>query len=195
MTIQEKYDLARPYIEHGDVLFFRGKSFLAKGIQWADNAYYNHVGMIKQDSDRLLILDAWTKGIGQVALSDRINDYDGGDFCILKFNLPYKVRDRGIKWCTNQIGYNRGYDHFTILRQLLALKAGIDIKLIGNPNKYICSEFFQEYTKQLGLKNYESSGLITPQDGIRYMDINISMLIFNSEDMNLYPKPSFRNNK
>lgn len=192
MTIQEKYELARPYIEHGDVVFYRGIGTLAKTIQWADNGYYNHVGIVKQDSNRLLTIDAWYKGITEVPLSDRINDYDGGDFCILKFHLPYNKRKQGVDWCTDQLGKNKGYDRLTLVRHLLALKAGIDVKWIGKPDKFVCSEFFQSYTVALGLSTYKASDLLTPHDGIRSINVENSMLIFNEVDLSKYNKPKFK---
>src|ERR1051326_7184060 len=81
MTIQEKYEMARPTLKNGDIVLFRGKYLLAKLIQFFDSAYYNHAGIVLKVEERFLILDSCRTGVKPDFLSERMNQY--ADFCIL----------------------------------------------------------------------------------------------------------------
>ena len=80
----EKYNKLRSEIKNGDLLLYRGTSFLAKGIQYFDKAYYNHIGVVwmPEDLDRILTLDMWSDGLTCIPVSRRMAGYK--DFCILR---------------------------------------------------------------------------------------------------------------
>lgn len=54
-----KYAEARPHIQSGDLLFWRGTGFVAALVRWATRRPWAHVAMAWRDGDQILILDAY----------------------------------------------------------------------------------------------------------------------------------------
>jgi hypothetical protein len=173
-----KYVENRDVFKTGDLVLYRGTSFLAKGIQYFDNAYYNHIGVVvKVDEwDRVLTLDMWSQGLWFGPLSRRMAGYK--DFCILRPCAMHGKVDEAIKsilqsWDGREIKY----DTSLILRVAIIKKTGIDLTGLGAKSNFICSEFAQFYTHLLGLDVYDNINLITPQDFLRYKDENFTTLL------------------
>lgn len=187
----EKYNKLRDEIKNGDMLLYRGSSFLAKGIQYFDKAYYNHIGVVwrPENMDRVLTLDMWSNGLNCLPVSRRMDGYK--DFCILR---P-KVSDDKIKASISIAmekwdGADIKYDNQLILRVAMIKKTGIDITGLGKKDKFICSEFIQYYCDLLGLKTYSNLNLITPEDFRRFIDDNFELLYDEapSPDISFYKK-------
>ena len=53
-----KYKAYRLFIKNGDIILFRGSDLIDKAIQFADKAYFNHIGIVWKVGDRYLICDA-----------------------------------------------------------------------------------------------------------------------------------------
>lgn len=180
-TPPAKYVENRNIFKTGDLVLYRGSSFLAKNIQYFDNAYYNHIGIVvKVDEwDRVLTLDMWSQGIVLVPLSRRMAGYK--DFCILR---PYakngKIEESIKTILQSWDGREIKYDNLLLLRVALIKKTGIDLTGLGEKSKFICSELAQYYTHLLGLDVYDDINLITPQDFLRYKDTNFDVLLDDS---------------
>lgn len=175
----EKYSQVRDQIKTGDIILYRGSSFLAKAIRFFDNCYYNHVGIayVHEESGRVLTLDMWTGGLDFVPLSRRMEGYQ--DFCILRPKKSMPCLKGAIYDCLKTWdGRNIEYDHFLLLRIAIWKKTGINLTCLGSSKKYVCSEFVrEEYTNLLNYKMYEKIKLITPEDFFRYNDGGLEVLL------------------
>lgn len=67
-----KYDIARPLFRNGDIVFFHGRGWMRKLVQWCTKGRYHHVGIAfwcnVGDIDRLLIAEAQPDGYRLVNL-------------------------------------------------------------------------------------------------------------------------------
>lgn len=187
----KKYNNLRDEIQSGDLILYRGTSFLAKCIQFFDKAYYNHIGIAwrPEDSNRVLTLDMWSDGLDCVPLSRRMDSYS--DFCILR---PKVSSDR-IKEAIHVIledwdGRDIKYDNMLLLRVAMIKSTRMDITGLGKKDKYICSEFTQKYCHYLGLKTYSNLNIITPEDFRRFIDDNFELISDDSSapDMSFYQR-------
>lgn len=189
----EKYKTLRNKIKNGDLVLYKGTSFLAKAIMYFDKAAYNHIGVVwkPEDCDRLLTLDMWQDGLTCLPLSRRMAGYK--DFCILR---P-KVSDDRIKSSIALAleewdGRDIKYDNQLIIRVAMIKKFKLDLTGLGKKDKFICSEFAQHYCDFLGLKTYSDINLITPEDFRRFIDENFELLYDEAPapDMSYYEKDS-----
>ena len=188
----EKYNILGDEIKNGDLLLYRGTSLLAKGIQYFDKAYYNHIGVVwrPEDIDRVLTLDMWEDGLTCIPVSRRMDGYK--DFCILRPKVSEEKTKAALsiaieKWDGKEIKY----DSQLIIRVALIKKTGIDLTGLGKKDKFICSEFVQYYCDLLGVKTYSNINLITPEDFRRFIDDNFELIYDDA------PKPdnSFKDKK
>lgn len=173
----EKYLLLRDEIKNGDLILYRGTSFLAKSIQYFDKAYYNHIGVAwrPEGCDRVLTLDMWSGGLDCIPLSRRMNGY--GDFCILRPKVKQEIKNAAVGVVLEDWdGRDIKYDNTLLLRIAIIKKTGIDISGLGKKDKYICSEFAQRYCDLIGLRTYASLNLISPEDFRRFIDENFELL-------------------
>lgn len=178
MTTQEKYAIYRKVAKDGDILLFRGNSIPAKGIQYFDNAYYNHSAIVYWNRGRLEILDAWYGGIVKVPASKRIRDYENGDFCVIRLQANVVDISKGIDVLNNRWQAEVKYHYAMLFRIALIKKTGIDITGISKRNRVICSFATREYTDAVGINCYKNLHLITPEDFKRYMDPSEARLLF-----------------
>ena len=87
-----KYDTLRSKLMTGDLVLFSGKGGLSTGIKWFTSSRWSHLGMVVRplDFDVVLLWEASPitdikdiesgkvhKGVRLVALSERIQSYDG----------------------------------------------------------------------------------------------------------------------
>ena len=169
-------------LKEGDSLAWRGTGLLAKGIQWADNAYYNHVdGTVYKcnKSHQWRVIRSWYGGVEDVPLVRALADYDkgkGADICIIRPIVSAEQTKQRIKWLKEQVGNNRGYDHKLLLLHLLYLKGNKFLSKFGiklsekflykfdNENRYVCSELFQWSMIEIGDESFRSEALVTPND-------------------------------
>ena len=187
MTIQEKYLAARPQISNGDIVLFRGTDFIAKSIQYFDNAYYNHCGVVFNKGDRLFVLAAVAQGVHPDFLSLQINTFE--DFAIIKPNKDFFHSgqvDLSVDCALSKAEAGIKYDFDLILRIAFERKAGIDIKNLGeSETRDICSMFAgQRYATQcLAASSYVSElnkgGFLTPEDLVRFIQPQEFTLLFD----------------
>lgn len=179
MSIQDKYTQSRPFIKNGQLILFRGTGLLAKAIQYFDEAYYNHIGIVWEANGRLFILDSNAAGVHPDFLSDRINEY--ADFCLIE--LTKTPEDISAK--LNQI-MDKGqagikYNFGRLFQIAIYKKLGWDIKrLDGGGKRDICSQFAQQYTNLFPIACYAKDNLITPQGFIRATDRNEAVILVDT---------------
>lgn len=182
MGIKGKLDLWRPHINNGDIILTRGKKWLARAIQWADKAYFNHALLVNEVGNRLLSIEANAKGVDPTWLTSEILKCE--DFCIVRPQAYQKEIDKAVEIVMDKAEQGIEYDKEMILRILIYRKLGINIAKLGKHNQDICSDFTAiTYGKLLGLTCYEDQytkeGFITPQDIIRFADPQQIMILAN----------------
>lgn len=180
-TATAKYAECRPHIKNGDMILYRGTSILARGIQYVDKAYYNHIGVVwePEKTDRKLTVDMWSDGVHCCPLSRRMAGYM--DFCVMRPNVSPDKIDLALRTILNEWdGRDIKYDSLLVLRVALIKKTGIDITGLGDRKKFICSELVQFYVDLLDIGTFSKIELITPQDFIRNSDDNFSFFFDES---------------
>jgi hypothetical protein len=177
----QKYLDHRSEIKNGDIILYKGSSFMSKAIQYFDKAYYNHIGVawIPENSGRILTLDMWSAGLDCIPLSRRMSGYD--DFCIMRPKVSTLASIEAIKtslgmWDGREIKYDFGM----LLRVVFSKKFGIDIRS-SKKNRFICSEFAQYYVHLLDIHTYDDIDMITPQDFMRGKDSNFEVFLDDSK--------------
>lgn len=177
MKCQEYYNI-RNQIKEGDVILYRGNSLLSKLIQYFDDAYYNHSGIVKKIGDRLFTIDMWDKGIEFVPLSRRIKNYK--EFCIVRAkDISSETLTNAVDSLFEKIERDTKYDYFLLLRIAFYKKTGIDLVNFGKKSRFICSELCQYFFDKLKIDVYKNINLITPQDFIKHKDINKTEILFD----------------
>lgn len=161
-------------LQPGDILLFRGKSLLSKTIQYFDDAYYNHIGIVDKYRNDWIIIDSNARGVKLDWLSDRIEDYP--KICVLRPVRPQHEMLWALEGVTYKASKGIKYDFTLLLRIAISRKFNIEIAKLGKEDRDICSEFVRRYTSVLGIKSYDNGTWITPQDFLRKLntkDINI----------------------
>jgi hypothetical protein len=170
-NILDKYKRLRPQIKDGDIILFHGTGIIANIIQWCDNSYYNHVGVVFEKLGTLYIMDANANGVQCDRLSWRINKYrKGGDFTIVrplnsKLEIEYELKNllvRSENWIK--------YDFFNGFKELLNSKFNLSLLINFNDKREICTDFLSQYQSNLGLlnDNFKKVRISFPQDTLRY---------------------------
>lgn len=185
--VQRKYKRLRPCIESGDIILVRGKSWLPRVIEWADNAYYSHALVVFKVGGRLFAIQSMAAGVCPAFLSTEISA--NVDFCILKLELPQDVVDRALNVAFNKAENGIPYNFIELPKILLKEKLGITIKNIqGNKRENICSVFagytFAAQVVSCYLEAYKKRGYLTPQDLIRYAIPSQIKIIANNPNTN-----------
>ena len=177
----QKYIDHRSEIKNGDLILYKGSSFMSKAIQYFDKAYYNHIGVvwIPEKSGRLLTLDMWSGGLDCIPLSRRMSGYD--DFCIMRPKASQLLTNETVKTVLGMWdGRDVKYDFGMLLRVVFSKKLGMDVTGLSKRTRFICSEFAQYYVHLLDISTYDNIDMITPQDFIRFIDENFELLLNDS---------------
>jgi len=76
-------ELNQHYLQHrhemrdGDVLMFKGQSWLSKIIKWRTQSAYSHAGIVVWWNDRLMVLEAIGQGVLARPISYNLHHYTG----------------------------------------------------------------------------------------------------------------------
>lgn len=182
MGIKEKYEAYRKIAKDGDILLFRGTSFVAKGIQYFDDAYYNHSAVVYWSKNRLEMLDAWYGGVVKVPASRRaLVDYKKGDFCVLRpIGKSKEELEEGIRAINERWHAITKYHYGMLLRIALIKKTGIDITGLSKRERTICSFTTRDFTNAAGIECYRDLYLPTPEDFLRFIDTSQVRVLFHT---------------
>lgn len=171
MDIVKKYNSLRPQITNGCLILFHGTGFVAKVIQKADNAYWNHVGVVVESNGSLFIVDANADGVQADRLSWRIGKYKkGGDFTIIK-PLNYNVMEMTALLKRSDDLWIR-YDFKNGIKELFNRRFGMNLKIKLNDSHSICSHNVAQYAINIGIvtDEFKSLRIAYPEDYIRYLN-------------------------
>jgi len=180
-----KYIELRSNLRHGDIVLFRGKALSSRIIQWLDEGYYNHMGLVFTVGERKLILDSSAPGVNPYFLSERMKMYT--DFCVIRPAVwDTDEISRGVDAVMRKAENGIRYDFKLLLQIVLYRKAGW-IEKLNSGHKDICSEFIRRYIRHLSPRStcFESPPLptscITPWDFIIYANSQFEILYDRSD--------------
>ena len=170
--IQQKLANNADKIQNGDIMLFHGNEILSKIIEWADKSWASHSGIIIRKDRQLFILDSTLdKKANGVEIDFLINTINTEiDFCVLRPKVDKSILENALNLAIEQGILQFKYNKFMLLQFLIYLKLGKDLTHLSTRHAYICSQFVQFYTDQLGFTEYSSEHLIAPQDFIRKLN-------------------------
>ena len=180
--LKEKFETyIKPLLKTGDALLFRGTGIVANGIQWADNAYWNHVEAVvfKGVDGVWYSVGSWKDGVRKIELDKLIEIYNSGDCAIVRPLISDDMKKARVNWCLDMVDENKGYDHRKLLLHLLCSKLKVPEFLaykFDNHKKFVCSELFGESCRVVGMTTYKDDVMLTPQDIVRKQDENVVII-------------------
>ena len=171
--VTDKYSRLRPIINNGDIILVRGKSLLARALQWGDHAYFNHALVVFKVGDRLLCIQSMAQGVIPAFLSTEL--LANIDFTILRPQFSQERIDECVNEAFTKSENGIPYNTFQLLNILIQRKLGFDVKQLGNSKDNICSVFAGiTYGGALPLTCYSytvtGQDYLTPQDFIKFLN-------------------------
>ncbi len=144
------YGDCRDSIRNGDIVLFRGRSWLSRAIRWVTNSPYSHAGVAAWWGDRLLVLEAVGKGIVATRLSHVVHHYDG--LCELWTTDAALGRDDVVR--AGQLLLGRAYSKakaLALLKRILLRSRMRDPDPVIAPEAFVCSEFVSRVWRAGGI--------------------------------------------
>lgn len=175
MNAIEKYELLRPCISDGDLILFRGTRLIAKIIQFSDESYFNHIGIVFKRHGALFIVDANGNGVQADRLSYRIKKYKNGDFLIIKPKVSKVLQELEMQNLLMRSDPETiKYDFKNGIIELINRVFNFDFRIKQNDSRDICSDFVSRYAINLEIMYSEFNDLQIPlpQDYLRYINLN-----------------------
>ena len=145
------YPSVRDEIQDGDILLFRGKSWLSRFICWVTDSPYSHAGILAWWNGRLMVLEAVSRGVRTSRMSLVVSKYSGKvelwttDESLSRFEV---IR-------TAQLLLGKRYSKFKLVQNLKRLLFGrgrdepIDPE--APPEDFVCSEFVSRVWRAGGI--------------------------------------------
>ncbi len=154
-------------LKDGDVLLYKGTSFISKIIRWKTKSQWSHAGIVAWWGDRLMVLEATGRGVWPVRLSKNIDKYHG-DIHWFQYNgvRPLYVADRKamIEFAKEEIG--KEYPSVWELAKTFLGKDNTDDKFVFNRKIIFCSQFVARVYNWRGfdLASKKADDYTTPED-------------------------------
>ena len=140
------YNQYREEMRDGDILLFKGSSFLSRVIQWKTKSAYSHAGLVIWWNGRLMVLEAVGKGVRATPISYNLKKYAGGiDYYRSVDYIPTDNRKQMVDFAQLQLG--KEYDLKRQLEFFFKLLRGERLKVKESDKEqstYFCSEYVSE---------------------------------------------------
>lgn len=175
-TRKERYEDIRLRIKDGDVLMFKGRYFISSIIKWLSRSRYSHAGIVAKWNDRLMVMEADSKGVIVSRISSKVRKYRGKvEWRTCNREISDGDRRKMIDFAQEELG--KEFARWKALRLGLMvffkMKVSQDDKF-ARKNKLICSEYVASIYNQAGIdlaegkadqftspENIAHSGLLT----------------------------------
>jgi hypothetical protein len=144
-------------IRDGDILLFRGKSWLSRMICRITRSPYSHAAIVTWWNDRLMVLEAVGKGVVVSRMSIVVNQYSGKiDLWTTDRNL---ARAEVIRAAQRLLG--KRYSPYKLIRNLARLVLGRprhdEADPEAPPEDFVCSEFVSRVWRAGGIDLVQDS--------------------------------------
>lgn len=160
------YQQHRHDMQDGDVLIFKGQSWLSKIIKWRTRSDYSHAGVVVWWNDRLMVLEAIGQGVLARPISYNLDHYRGDiEYFRPSQEIATETRTRMAQFAQAQLG--KKYASRRLLSfffKLLLNRPLLSQDKAAAPCRYFCSEYVADiYAKNgLDLDIERSSGYTSP---------------------------------
>ncbi len=168
---ETRYSAERAGVRDGDIILFRGKTWLSWLIRLFTRSPYSHAGIVGWWGERLMVLEATGPGVIASRLSHVVEKYAGSaelwtsnDELIAKRGLTLD-REKMLSAARLELGKNYAtWKLFAGLRKiLLGTKERLDPR--KPPKKFVCSEFVSHVWNEGGVDlSAEINKYTTPGD-------------------------------
>lgn len=165
-------DTGQHYLQHrndmqdGDVLMFKGQSWLSKIIKWRTQSDYSHAGIVVWWNDRLMVLEAIGQGVLARPISYNLNHYSGDiEYFRPSREIATETRTLMAQFAQAQLG--KKYASRRLVGFFFKLLFNRPMQSHDNESaagRYFCSEYVADiYAKHgLDLDIERSSGYTSP---------------------------------
>jgi hypothetical protein len=141
----------RRKIRDGDILLFRGKSWLSRIIRRVTRSPYSHAAIVAWWNERLMVLEAVGKGVMVSRMSIVVNHYSGQvELWTTDENLS---RTEVIRAAQRLLG--KRYSPYKLVRNLVRLVFGRprhdEADPDAPPEDFVCSEFVSRVWRAGGI--------------------------------------------
>jgi len=156
----------RNAMQDGDVLMFKGQSWLSKVIKWRTHSDYSHAGIVVWWNDRLMVLEAIGQGVLARPISYNLNHYTGDiEYFRPKQEIAAETRTKMAQFAQAQLG--KKYASRRLFGFFLKLVFNRPLQSEDSTTaacRYFCSEYVADiYAKNgLDLDIQRSSGYTSP---------------------------------
>lgn len=158
----------------GDIIFFRGRSFISRGIRWFTNSKWNHVGMALDGTN---LIEATAAGVEKNNLEELLKRSE--KFCIrrvpdLTVEEVELMKDKAYALLYDEYDF---LQFISMIPYFLLRKIGINCPflLFNSRDKMICSELVSVLLWTIDIKivkNMKSLKKITPEDLYKFNRLN-----------------------
>ena len=158
----------RSSIRDGDVLMYRGRSWISRLIQAATRSQYSHAGLATWWNNRLMVMEAIGKGVVVTPLSANIREYHG---TVELFTCKEEINDEQRLWmiqfAQRELGKAYGRWNALVLGFRLLFKRTIEARdALRRGRRLFCSHYVAETYTAAGkdLKKGASDRFMSPGD-------------------------------
>jgi hypothetical protein len=163
-----RYNDVRSKILNGDVLLYKGKGFISRLIKLFTHSAYSHAGLAVWWNERLMVMEAVSKGVVVTPLSRNIEQYHGDvDWYASREPISEDDRIRLARFAQRQLG--KGYSHWGVflIAVFIALKRPFDRdNTFYRSKRLFCSFYVAESYDSIerDLRRDKADRFTTPDD-------------------------------
>jgi len=158
----------RNEFKNGDILLYKGRTWISKAIQWFTGSEYSHAGIVAWWNDRLMVLESVDKGVVVTPMSNNIKKYWGD---VEWFQSIEEISDeqrlKMLEYAQEELG--KEYNQFQILIIGFKILLGQNVKhsdKLRKSKKLFCSHYVSSVYNYIGmdLKEKLSDDFTSPDD-------------------------------
>ncbi len=162
------YEQNRSHIKNGDVLLYRGRSMESKIIRWATGSHYSHAGLAAWWNDRLMVMEAVSKGVVVTPISKNIRSYRGRvEWYTSVEEIPDDERLRMVEFAQRELGKDYALWRAILLGFKTIFSHGLESRdRLRRERRLFCSHYVAETYNSIGkdLKKGVGDRFMSPAD-------------------------------
>lgn len=167
--VQENhYGKVRSKIKNGDILLYKGKGFVSNFIKLCTRSQYSHAGIAAVWNNRLMVLEAVSKGVVATPLSENISKYKGDvEWFASQKPISATKRTKMVQFAQLELGKSYAFLTLAITAIRVLFIKEIDKRdNLKRSGKLFCSYYVAQIynSVNLDLKKNKSDRFMSPQD-------------------------------
>ena len=166
MDLRKTYSTYRTKIKTCDVLLYQGKNWFSRAIRWVIKSPYSHAGLVVWWNDRLIVLEAVSKGVIATPLSQNLSHYKGEVhlYSVLAKEID---RDKMLKFAQEELGKEYATWKMVLFGIKILLSKDLDKRdELRQAHKLYCSQYVARVYNSEGcdLKKNKADRFMSPND-------------------------------